>query len=60
LLPWGAPRAKPVAIILYAPAFANFQTSSGRRFTASETGELIAVDERDIEDLLRAGCRRTA
>jgi hypothetical protein len=60
LLPWGAPRAKPVAIILYAPAFANFQTSSGRRFTASETGELIVVDERDIEDLLRAGCRRTA
>jgi hypothetical protein len=60
LFPWGAPRAKPVAIILYAPAFANFQTSSNRRFTASETGELIVVDECDIEDLLRAGCRRTA
>lgn len=56
--PRSAPRVEPIAVVVFSRPFSQFQVSSGRRFTAAEDGSITVTDEDDVEDLLRAGCRR--
>jgi hypothetical protein len=56
--PRSAPRVQPIAVVAFSRPFSQFQVSSGRRFTAAEDGSITVTDEGDVEDLLRAGCRR--
>jgi phage terminase large subunit-like protein len=46
----------PAVIILRAQPHALFQAGSGRRYQASETGEIEVDDPDDRQDLLRVGC----
>jgi len=52
----GVSETRGAAKVVFAAPHSLFQTSSGARYAASETGEIVVSDPDDRRDLLRAGC----
>ena len=56
----GVSETRGAAKVVFAAPHSLFQTSSGARYAASETGQIFVSDPDDRSDLLRAGCTAAA